>query len=463
MTRLNLALVLLSFTVSAMGQGGDDIRGPLKFTPLTDSVAVGSLPDDAPFAIPAGFSQTVIWDEQGRYSAGGDVYAGQNDWPDMNQVNARGKFAGRYLYTSHEVRANIGGGPHGAVSVLDLWTGEKSVLAQVSHWEAIDGLIWTPWKTLLTAEEASFTRSYQDPTWPARHGLLYEITLDPRRPDLATETTVRPALGSIAHEGIGIDKRWNVYVIDEYQSSSSPDSRPDGAVYRFVPDRPGDLSSGTLYALRVIDEGAAPGIGTGTAEWVALIPGENGVTMDPRRDARMAAQQAGVTTYRRPEDVEVIGDVLYVATTADGRVIAIDLGGGAEPFVYEFVAPGVNVPAEDAGAGIAGLARSDNLASDHAGNLYICEDNSPGDIWVATPDRDHDGYADTVALFASLSTPGAEPTGIFVGKDPHAMFVNVQHASNRNDKTIVIRKQLRLRDRLRDWLRYRQRPRRHRR
>ena len=226
---LPLAVLSLSLAGSAMGQGGGAIRGPLRFTPLTDSVAVGSLPEDAPFAIPDGFTQTVIWDERGLFSNGGDVYPVRNDWPDMNQINARGKFAGRYLYTSHEVRTNLGGGPHGAVSVLDLWTGQKSVLAQMPHWEAIDGLKWTPWKTLLTAEETSVA-GYPDPTSPARRGQLYEIMVDPRRPDRATRVDVRPALGSIAHAGIGIDRRWNVYVIDEYQNQATPDSRPDGAL-----------------------------------------------------------------------------------------------------------------------------------------------------------------------------------------------------------------------------------------
>jgi secreted PhoX family phosphatase len=34
-----------------------------------------------------------------------------------------------------------------------------------------------------------------------------------------------------------------------------------------------------------------------------------------------------------------------------------------------------------------------------------------------------------VHLFASLSDPGAEGTGIYWGKDPHTMFVNVQHSA----------------------------------
>jgi len=51
----------------------------------------------------------------------------------------------------------------------------------------------------------------------------------------------------------------------------------------------------------------------------------------------------------------------------------------------------------------------------------------PSDIWVAGRDRDRDGTADEVELFASLKDPDAEGTGIYFGKDPHTLYVNIQH------------------------------------
>ncbi len=62
------------------------------------------------------------------------------------------------------------------------------------------------------------------------------------------------------------------------------------------------------------------------------------------------------------------------------------------------------------------------------GRLWIVEDNVPSDIWVTEDDHDSDGAADGVFLFASLVDPGAEGTGIYFGKDPHSLFVNIQHA-----------------------------------
>lgn len=55
----------------------------------------------------------------------------------MNIVNETGKHAGRYMYRTHEVRG-------GAVSVIDLKTGmTKEVIGRVD-WEALDGIVWTP-------------------------------------------------------------------------------------------------------------------------------------------------------------------------------------------------------------------------------------------------------------------------------------------------------------------------------
>ena len=130
--------------------------------------------------------------------------------------------------------------------------------------------------------------------------------------------------------------------------------------------------------------------------------------------------------------------VLYAAITSENCVLSIDLK-GKDPFVRLFVKSGRNVPVES--SSVTGLDNPDNLAIDSHGNVYVIEDNTPGDIWCATPDKDGDGLADAVVLFASLSTPGSEPTGLYFWKDPKVAYVNVQHASSGNDMTIAIRKE----------------------
>lgn len=82
----------------------------------------------------------------------------------------------------------------------------------------------------------------------------------------------------------------------------------------------------------------------------------------------------------------------------------------------------------------------DNLAIDAEGNMYIIEDQPGGlaDIWFAK-DTDKDGVAESIGKWASLSTVGAEPTGLYFDKfNPNVAYVNVQHPLSGVDRTIMI-------------------------
>ena len=412
---------------------GSVVDGPMAFKPISGS-AYGREADasvaTAPWVIPEGYVQAVVSDESDL-----DLYVG-NDWADMNTVNEAGRHAGRYLYRTHEVRgansARVDGGSGGAVSVVDLKTGVARVVVGRTDWEALDGIVWTPWRTILVGEEAG-TTARPDPDAPrATAGLVYELALDEHDPTRAERVTVRPLLGALAHEGIETDAAGNVYVIDE-------DRR--GSIYRFVPTRYGDLSRGRLYALKVVN-----GAKTGTAEWVALDMAQVQIR------ANVAARAVGATEYCRPEDLERLGSTLYVALTCEdvdnpanagghGAVMAVELGD--QPVVSYVVAAGKNAPVEDRAARVSGFKGADNLASGPDGKLWIVEDNAYSDIWVYDPrsqDADGDGYRDGVHLFASLKERAAEGSGIYFGKDPHTLYVNVQHSATGNDKTMAITK-----------------------
>jgi len=420
--RMKRFAAAFSLAVAAVAFADEAVEGPMAFDPIAASAYAELTTDPAvlnsePWRIPEGFKQYIVSDETKL-----DIYPGTNDWNDMNTVNETGRHAGRYMYRTHEVRPdqnNVGAYTGGAVSVVDLKTGDAKLVAQRVDWEALDGLVWTPWQTVLFAEETG-TALLTDPDYPqATRGLLYEMKLDKKDPAKAEWIKVRPMLGSIAHEGIELDAEGNVYVIDEYSA---------GAIFKFVPKRYGDLSEGQLYALKV-DDGAT-GDRTGQAQWVALD-----MDLAPM-DARSAAAAVGATTYGRPEDLERIGDTLYVAITSEARVLSIGLDN--TPVVRNFVRAGLNAPVENRNAGVTGFRSPDNLANGPDGKLWIVEDNVPSDIWVALPDKDGDGASDGVHLFASLRDSRAEGTGIYFGKDPHTLYVNIQHSATGNDKTVAI-------------------------
>jgi hypothetical protein len=421
---------LLAAGWAAGVQAGNPAGGPMAFTPIAAS-AYGMENDadldTAPWVVPQGYVQTIVADENSL-----NVYVG-SDWTDMNTVNESGAQAGRYLYRTHEVRGislRAGGGSGGAVSVVDLQTGKARVLAGRAGWEALDGIVWTPWQTLLLTEEIHTTHRTVPGAPQATSGLVYELRPDPQDPMSAASVTVRPKLGALAHEGIEVDAAGNVYVIDEDRT---------GSIYKFVPARYGDLSGGQLHALRVKN-----GARTGPAEWVALDMAQAQIS------ARVAAAAAGATPYCRPEDIERIDGTLYVALTCEdvdrpastrgpGAILAVDLG--ARPTARYVVAPGRNAPLENRAAGTTGFRNPDNLASGPGGKLWIVEDNEYSDIWVYDPraaDADGDGYRDGVALFASLKDRRAEGTGIYFGPDPETLYVNVQHSGTGNDKTLAI-------------------------
>ena len=397
--------------------GGSATAGQFQFTPLPSSAVCSADPTtvEQPFLLPAGYTQTVF----AREGDGGTV-----DLWDMHTQNETGAQAGRFLYRTHEIGAN------GQVSVTDLETNVTQIVAQRADWERLDGITWTPWGTILIAEE-TIVSALKDPALPtALGGHVYEVN-----PETGA-AVLRDAIGSRSHEGLRFDALGNLYGISE----ASPPT--GGYIYKFVPDRRDDLSSGQLYALKLNTPTADR---TGEATWVPLPRAA------VRLDSDAAATAAGATGYGRPEDVETTkstgnsrggANILYVAITSEDRVIAIDLreaqGGGEHltAFVYDYVRRNVNAPAD--------FRSPDNVALDKNGNLFITEDPStpPGaDIWVGVPGGagQHQPASATVR-FASLKDCAGEPSGIYFDKQAWALYVHTQHrgAPDPRDQSVRI-------------------------
>ncbi|MEW8385465.1 MAG: alkaline phosphatase PhoX [Candidatus Thiodiazotropha taylori] len=393
------------------------------FNPLVESADSTDWDPVSPWKLPQGYHQWVVADERSL-----NIYdRGRNDWHDMNTVNETGPRQGRYLYRTHEQQLPGSLPEGGSVSVVDLETGVTKILVQNPSYNSLDGIRWTPWGTLLIAEEVA-------------GGRLFEFFL---QDDLVAARDVidRLAVGRLAHEGIDLDRAGNLYLVDEHRGRTSGCRGVGpcgGGIYRFVPDVAGDLSSGKLYGLKVT---GADGVGQG--EWVGPI--------DPLT-ARLSGSQAGVQSYQRPEDLEVIGDTLYVAITEGPRDTAVDPTSGRLVFTHElyegrviaidlktmqvsnFVKPGINVPVEIGYPGEeghqTGFDSVDNLAEAPNGDLLMIEDNAPSDIWIASQVTNKLGASRRVSLFASLSDPQAEGSGIYFNPhDASVLYVNIQHSA----------------------------------
>ena len=397
---------------SASNDKGSAGSGGFQFTPLTSSaVCTNGGSATQPLLLPAGFQQTVIASE------GPGV---MDDSPDMNTQNENGPQPGRYLYRVSE-------GSKSSLAVTDLLTGVTKIIAARDDWEALDPTVWTPWGTLLFAEETN-AAAKRDPAYPqAVAGLVYEVFFDPNDLTKVVNVVARPAIGSKSHEGMRFDTEGNLYSISE---------RTPGYIFKFVPDKQGDLSSGQSYVLKITQP---DGDRTGLFTWVPL----------PRAavqiDASAAADLVAATGYGRPEDLEIATssgnnhggpNTLYAAITSEHRVLAIDLHALR---VSNYVARGLNTT--DA------FLMPDNLALDHSGNLYITED--PGgntasgkmgdDIWVAAPAQGNGTASASVDRFATLTDCEAEPTGLYFDVNGWRLFVNVQHrGGDRLDKTMAI-------------------------
>ena len=400
------------------------------------------------------FAQRSIADRVAQLAAGAP---NSGSW-DMITVNETGPHKGRYLFTVFET-GNSG------VQRTDLHTGVTETIWQSpasGRYVSFDACYWTPWGTLITAEE-SWATAANGSTSP--YGRLFELrnpltawgitgTIDAGSNDGA-EFVHANAVPRTSHEGVQFDKAGNMYFIDELNG---------GNVYKFTSKAKwGDVMSGKAqyfdagqtFVLRV-GNGATPNA-SGAFTWVpitdadgAALPGAititdiNGVTSVDARNTTDRAAFKG-TDYQRPEDLQIQTiagtDYLYVTTTTTHEVYRLDL---RRRMITVFISRNTIDLATGAAVGGA-LANPDNLAIDHDGNIYVIEDRNGGvddDIWFAQ-DLNGDGdlldAGEGIGRWASNGTAGSEFSGLYFDPtDKRRAWVNIQHPSSDNDRTIEI-------------------------
>ena len=371
---------------------------------------------------------------------------------DMIAANETGPDAGRYLFMPFET--NTGGVQRIDLQDSDYNTRTTTIVAPGTQgFVAGDASVWTPWGGYLTAEESWGTGSAK--------GRLFEI-------DNATTATAnggnfaqRSILPRVSHEGLAFDNSNNLYFVDELNG---------GSIYKYTSANPLALngndffSAGQTFALKVQAGGQFEGTSgaaiTGLSTWEAItdvngsaLAGISTVLGDGTIDGRVSADNSIIlgTGYNRPEDMEIQtlangNQFLYFTTTAGDADNNTTTGTGR---VYSFNVSNSEVKlfadsnTIDAATGLAAggeFKNPDNLAIDAEGNMYIVEDQNGGveDVWFAM-DADRDGVAESISKWISLTTAGAESTGLYFDKfDPNKAYINVQHPTDGIDRTVML-------------------------
>jgi hypothetical protein len=109
----------------------------------------------------------------------------------------------------------------------------------------IDGSTWDPWskRLLFTTENQNAATYAATPDYPS------------------TVEDVSGALGRGGYEGIQNDSDGNLWILEDIGGSNKPGTTarlPNSFIYRYVPDKPGDLHNGELQVLQVLNADGTP-------------------------------------------------------------------------------------------------------------------------------------------------------------------------------------------------------------
>lgn len=282
----------------------------------------------------------------------------------------------------------------------------------------------TPWGSWITCEEPEDLTS----PWGQFHGYCFEVPAT-ATPGLAPPIPLKD-MGRFRHEAIAVDPATGVVYLTE--------DRPDGVLYRFLPNRPGRLAEGgSLQALALVDE--TPSDSRNWHEHKTAFPiGEplavRWIDLDevdtPADDLRHRALDRGAMLFSRAEGMwyggadEVGRPSIYFACTDGGRIqtgqIFRYFPSEAEGATGESDAPGeIELYLEPNDTEL--LKKGDNITISPSGSLYICEDSSNRNM-VRGVNREGRMFT-----LAKNSLNASEFAGACFSPDGGTMYVNIQN------------------------------------
>ncbi len=272
-----------------------------------------------------------------------------------------------------------------------------------------------PWGTWITCEETENLTNARG----SKHGYCFEVKASD---DGKLQKAVPlKKLGRYRHEAVALDPKTNILYLTE--------DRPDGLLYRFIPDTPQDFTSGVLEALCIIgqkpvDTRNYPPHQSTISEgqiseisWIALSDVEA-----PKDDLRHRGFQAGAAKFARGEGIFYSNDHIYICCTdggphKQGQIYKLipSREDGKNDQLELFLQPQANDL----------LTNGDNLCAAPWGDLIICEDlvlehqRKTPHIRGITPD----GKIYTIAKNAKNK---GEFAGSCFSPDGSVLFVNMQ-------------------------------------
>ena len=305
------------------------------------------------------------------------------------------------------------------------------------------------------------------PNEPNRFGWIVEF--DPFNPD--STPIKRTALGRFSHENVahkvGNDGRLAFYSADDSKFEY---------VYKFISKQAWDGSQG-MHNGQLLDEGilhVARFFEDGTGQWLPLVFGHNGLTVDNGFDdqadvlvhARKAADQVGATPMDRPEWVTVHPDSgeVYISMTNNTQRGNNDKPSSntANPRDNNKFGHTITIKEQDATStvfdwDVFALAGDEQHGSTIIGDSYANPDglmiDSRGVLWLQTDVSSSKLNAGEFSQFGNnqmlavdpnsgetrrfLTGPiGCEVTGVVITPDLKTMWVNIQHPGEMSELPI---------------------------
>ncbi|MGH9027941.1 MAG: alkaline phosphatase PhoX, partial [Acidimicrobiia bacterium] len=327
---------------------GEPEGEPVRYGPLRP-------PDANGLALPDGFSGRVV------ARAGERVPGTDYEWhifPDGGATFATDN--GGWVYVSNSEVPDGGG-----VGALRFDRGANIVAAYPiltgTSTNCAGGA--TPWGTWLSCEETDA-------------GRVWECDPSGDEPGVA-----RPALGTFTHEAVAVaDER--LYLTEDVE---------DGALYRFTPASPRDLTDGRLEVAVVDELDAKNGL-----RWVEVPEPNPGPDDTPTRE-----QIAGATRFDGGEGICAAGDRVNVTTKGDNRVWRIDLRNSSLHVAYD-----ASTVAEPVLTGV------DNVTITPNGDLWVVEDGGDMEVVIVGTDGVAEPFARVTEQEGSeLTGPAFDPAG----------------------------------------------------